>query len=83
MKLILASGSPRRKELLKEAGYEYEIILADVDEKDKALSHLGADELVKVLSKEKAEYVANKNIEDVVLGADTIVELSGEILGKP
>ena len=43
MKLILASGSPRRKELLKEAGYEYEIILADVDEKDKELSHLGAE----------------------------------------
>ncbi len=83
MKLILASGSPRRKELLKEAEYEYEIILANVDEKDKELSHLGAEELVEVLSKEKAEYVASKHLEDVVLGADTIVELGGEILGKP
>ena len=83
MRLILASGSPRRKELLSKEGYSFEIILADVDEKDKELGNLKADELVKVLSKEKAEYVATTHTEDVVLGADTIVELGGKILGKP
>ena len=40
MRLILASGSPRRKELLSKEGYSFEIILADVDEKDKELGNL-------------------------------------------
>ena len=81
MELILASASPRRRELLSNAGYEYNIQAADIDES--IYSGLSPYDTVKELSAAKAAFVAKNNREAVVLGSDTIVSLDGEILGKP
>ncbi|WP_216828804.1 Maf family protein [Alkalihalobacterium elongatum] len=78
---ILASGSPRRKELLEQAQISFTIQTSDVDETiDPALS---PDELVQSLALQKAEAVFEQNQHAVVLGADTIVVLDGQVLGKP
>ena len=81
MKLVLASGSPRRKDLLNEAGLEFEIQPADVDEIEDW--SLGIDELVSQNASLKAEAVAAERPEAVVLGADTLVALDDQPLGKP
>lgn len=81
-KLILASASPRRKELLKNVGYEFSIEVCDLEENsDKTLPC----ELVMDLAKVKAKAIMDKHEgEDViVLGADTVVANGDEILGKP
>ena len=83
MKWILASASPRRKELLKEIVEEFEIIPAKGEEKvDEALSPC---ELVKALAAQKArEVAAIPTAKDkIVLGADTVVALGEKVLGKP
>lgn len=84
MKLVLASASPRRCEILKNAGYEFEICPAQIDETvDEKLS---PSELVCTLSQNKAKAVFEslENKKDVaVLGSDTIVVLDGKVLGKP
>ena len=81
--MILASQSPRRIELMREAGYEFRVIPARVDE----TSRTGEDPfaLVGRLSQAKAHAVAAAHAEpgEVVLAADTIVTLDGEALGKP
>ena len=82
MKIILASGSPRRRELLEQAGYEFEIEVSDADE------NIQADdpgELVEQLSFRKADAVARKHLQEqacTVIGADTVVVLDREVLGK-
>lgn len=77
--LILASGSPRRAELLRSAGIDFTVRVSDVDEK--VLSgELPRDYVVR-LSREKAQAVAAES--ELVLGADTTVVLLNEILGKP
>lgn len=96
MKIILASGSPRRRELMSEIFEKYEVITADVDERsleseiEKKMScqdmTVVASEMVKELSKAKAAAVFNKlgRPSDVlVIGADTAVAVSDEIMGKP
>lgn len=77
--IVLASGSPRRAELLTMAGYEFEVMKTDTDENVEAS---GPAELVKVLSQRKAEDAA-KLTDKVVIAADTVVALDGKILGKP
>ena len=82
MKLILASASPRRKEILQKEGYNFEIITSDYDEKSFTSNPY---KTAKTFAFEKAKDVFDK-LEDknaVVLGADTVVYLKGEILGKP
>lgn len=83
MKIILASGSPRRKELLEALNVkELEIIPARGEEK--AAPGLAPAELVMELSCHKAAEVAEMYGEDaVVIGADTVVALDGKVLGKP
>lgn len=81
-KLILASGSPRRREMIASLGIPFEVIKSDIDE----TQHAGEDPFAYVerLSMEKAQTVAETLEEDLpVLAADTIVVLDGEILGKP
>ena len=80
-KLILASGSPRRKELLTAAGWEFEAITAGVDESVKP----GEDPATYVqrLAKSKADAVAGKLDHGLVLGADTTVVVDNHILGQP
>ena len=80
--LILASQSPRRAELLRNAGYTFEVCPADVDERVRAGEP--PEEYVKRLAQEKALAVlATAPADAVVLGADTTVVLGGECLGKP
>ncbi len=80
-RFIVASNSPRRRELLSLAGYQFEVIPSDADETLE--SGIGAGEAVKELSKRKALFVSRMNKGAVVLGCDTVVALDGKILGKP
>lgn len=80
-RLILASKSPRRKELLEQAGLAFATVPSGVDEDD--VNHTAPENLVKMLAKAKAKDVAKDYPESWVIGADTIVLINGEILGKP
>lgn len=78
-RMILASGSPRRRELLGGMGYEFEILVPDVDE------HVAgpARDVVAVLSARKAQAAAKQVEDGIVIASDTLVSLNGEALGKP
>ena len=80
-KIILASASPRRRELLAQAGFEFEVITSDVDEVVDPL--LTPEMLVMSLAKQKAQAVAVNYSHFVVIGSDTVVVLDGRVLGKP
>lgn len=79
--LVLASGSPRRQDLLRSAGISFVVQPADVDETP--LAGESARECAERLAREKAMAVWRRRPVDVVLGADTIVVVDGAILGKP
>jgi septum formation protein len=85
MRLILASASPRRRELLAQAGYAFSVEAADLDESRREGE--APDAYVRRLAQEKAQAVFAMHREEdgeiVVLGADTSVVCDGEILGKP
>jgi len=81
-KIILASASPRRRDLLAQIGFEFEVVTSDTDESfdDSML----VEEIVKKLAFEKAKAVANQvSVDSIVIGADTVVYYEGVILGKP
>ena len=78
---IIASASPRRKEILSMGGFGFRIIPSDCDETIK--EKLSPEETVKVLAERKTLSVLEKNENSVVLGCDTVVALGDEILGKP
>ncbi len=94
--LILASGSPRRKELLQQAGLEFEVVVSDIEEK---VANLSPEKTVLELSKQKCCAVSEEfirktpnNLNDIidietggimVIGADTVVSVDDMILGKP
>ncbi len=80
-KIILASASPRRKELLTTAGVEFEVLVSDADETVPD-GTLPADAAM-LTAEKKALAVAEKCRDALVIGADTIVVLDGRILGKP
>lgn len=79
--IILASRSPRRAELLAAAGFEFEVLAADVDETP--LDVEDPAEYVERLAIEKARAVLALRPDARVLGADTTVTIDGELLGKP
>ena len=79
--IVLASASPRRQELLRNAGISFTVQPADIDETP--LGGEGARECAERLAREKALAVWRSRPQDVVLGADTIVVVDGAILGKP
>ena len=81
-KIILASASPRRRELMQQAGYEFEV---QVSHKEESYTSELPDEIVKELALLKAKDIAQQNeAKDlVVIGADTVVAYQGAILGKP
>lgn len=81
IKMILASGSPRRKELLSQLGYEFNVIAPDIDET--VIDGESPEQHVMRLALAKAMAVAENNPDDLVIGADTIVVLGERILGKP
>ena len=80
-RMILASASPRRRELLSQIGIEHEVIPSN---KDEILPKMHPAKAAEALSRGKALDVA-KDIDDkaVIIGADTVVAYAGEILGKP
>ena len=80
-KIILASTSPRRKKLLTKTGLQFEAVSSDYEE-DMTLP-LPPDELVKFLSKGKAESVAKNYNDAIIIGGDTFIYFNGHILGKP
>jgi septum formation protein len=79
--LILASSSPRRAELLSAAGIPFEVVPVNIDESIQRLEPPG--DHVRRLAREKAEVVFAQHPDRVVLGADTIVLVGGEMMGKP
>ena len=82
MALVLASASPRRKELLRQIGCEFQVMVSDIHE-DNSLE-LAPAKLAMSHAAAKAMAVAGKTAtQDVVIGADTIVILAGEVYGKP
>ena len=79
-RLILASASPRRRELLRRLGVEFEVVPSDIDE---ILEGSPSGETVAALALGKARAVAARVTDGVVLGADTVVVIDGVALGKP
>ena len=81
-KIILASASPRRRELLAQGGYEFEI---QVSHKEETYTSETPDEIVKELALLKAKEIAEQNDakNTIIIGADTVVAYNGAILGKP
>lgn len=81
-KIILASGSPRRKELLTSLGLEFEVIKSDFEEDIE--NKIFSNELIINLAEEKVKDVAKKTKKpSIIIGADTVVIIDNEILGKP
>ncbi len=80
MKFVLASGSPRRRDILKGAGYDFEILTADLDET--LPQGIRPEEAVLCLAQLKGDAVSKKT-DLTVVSADTVVALDGRILGKP
>ncbi len=80
-RLILASGSPRRRALLAQAGFTFDVVPADIDETRRAEENPAA--YVERLALEKAQAILDRHPEATVLGADTSVVLAGAVLNKP
>lgn len=78
--IILASASPRRRELLKNEGIKFKVVPSDVEENHRSKK---PSNIVKELALKKAVFVAAKFKSGIVIGADTIVVLKGKIIGKP
>lgn len=81
MRIVLASASPRRKELLQTAGVEFTVRVSDAEEQ--IAPGTPPQEAVQQLAGQKAQAVAALCPDDLVIGADTVVALGNEILGKP
>ncbi len=98
--IILASASPKRRQLLAEAGYKFAIVFPNIDESafladspmdslrrvspyESDFAYATTDKYAKHLALAKAKSVAQKHPDCLVIGADTVVDFSGEIIGKP
>jgi len=83
--LVLASNSPRRRELLRQAGYRFQVRPPPIDDSDADLAGMAPEHLVEHLAWLKAASVADDRrlTGALVLGADTVVVLGGRIIGKP
>lgn len=80
-KIILASASPRRRQLLKQIELDFEVAVSNVEEiLDKKST---PRKQVEILSFQKAQAVAKKHKNAIVIGADSMIEVSGKIIGKP
>ncbi len=80
-RIVLASGSPRRRDLISLLGLPFVIKAVDVDEL--ALDGEPPDELVRRLSRAKARAIVAVRADEVVVAADTVVAVNGQVLGKP
>jgi septum formation protein len=79
--IILASGSPRRRQLLEQAGFTFTVMAADVDETNPV--GMPAVDVPACLAQKKAGLIAAQHPESIIIAADTIVVLGNDILGKP
>jgi septum formation protein len=80
-RLVLASASPARLTLLRQAGLDPEVVVSDVDESTVTAPRVA--ELVALLAAAKASAVARRETDALVIGADSMLEFRGEALGKP
>jgi septum formation protein len=81
--IILASASPRRKTLLAEAGYKFNVVPSQINEASFPTKGASPIEYAKQLALAKAKAVAEKYPDSLVIGADTVVDFDGRIVGKP
>jgi len=83
--LILASSSPRRRELMTEWGYRFTVVAPSDAAEGESTAHVreSAQQLVSRLALQKARDVAGRVARGIVIGCDTVAECSGQILGKP
>lgn len=79
--LILASQSPRRKELLSQLVSDFMVLPADIDES--VAEGISPEAYVQEMARQKAQHILNQYPEAVVIGCDTVVALDNQILGKP
>lgn len=79
-KIILASASPRRAQLLRQVGLDFQIIVSDAEE---VITDLPPAEFVKSTAFQKARIVSKAVPEGVIIAADTVVVIDGKIVGKP
>ena len=78
--MILASNSKRRQEILRDMGFNYKVLTADIEEiSDKK----EISEMILDIAEKKLDKIAKENVNEFVLAADTVVELEGRIFGKP
>ena len=80
-RIILASSSPRRKELLQQLGWDFEIYSPDIDESVREREIV--EHYVERLARDKAQAVLNQYPEAIVIAADTSLSFAGKIIGKP
>jgi len=80
MKIILASGSTTRAEILKESGLDFEALPGDFDER--SVKNKDTMQLVKTLALEKARVAAKKYSNAIIIGADTMIDFNGQQIGK-
>ena len=81
MQILLASTSPRRRELLSLLGLQFRIVPPTCEEN--LSPHLQPCEQTRQLARDKAQSVANQHPQDLVIGSDTVIEIEGKLLGKP
>jgi septum formation protein len=81
LKIILASKSPRRIDILKNHGFDFIVDPADIDEKNFVADSVF--ELVDILAFEKAKKVASRYTDGIIIAADTLTVLDNKIIGKP
>lgn len=83
LSIILASASRRRRQLLAEAGYKFAVVPSDIDESAFEADRISPREYAERLALAKAKDVAGKFSDCLVIGADTVVDFEGQIIGKP
>ncbi len=81
--IVLASRSPRRRELLQQHGYDFQVVPPDDSAECGVCSGETPAELVARLARQKAENVAARTASGIVLGCDTVAVCQGQVLGKP
>ena len=87
MKIVLASKSGVRKEILKKNNINFDVEPSSIDEDEVKISMLNEDATPRLISKNlaelKANKISNKNPDKIVLGADSVIDLEGELISKP
>lgn len=80
-RIVLASQSPRRADLLRMLGFQFDVVPADIDETYHP--HENGPDHARRLAREKAAFIAGSRPDAIVIGSDTVVVIDGRVLGKP